>query len=294
MNAGRAESIRARLLNLAKSSGQDFNLMLNHYAVERWLYRLSVSDQRERFCLKGAMLFHLWFDAPHRPTRDADFLGFGAIDADALTTAIKSISMLEIDDGMVFDPGSVTVEAIREEARYGGLRAMVKGRLGNAKCQLQLDVGYGDAVTPGAQDVDFPTLLEDVPIPRLKVYPRETAVAEKLEAIALLGINNSRMKDFYDLRALVKEGAIDRGVLAQAIAATFARRATEIPEGLPLGLTAAFAENPEKQQQWLAFLRKNGLGNAPLAEVVDELGAYFAAPLKSAFELRASAEREIR
>jgi len=282
VSAGRAASIHARLLTLAKSTDQDFNLVLNHYAVERWLYRLSVSDQRERLWLKGAMLFHLWFDAPHRPTRDADFLGFGAIDAAALIATMRTVSAMEVDDGMVFDPDSVTVEPIREDARYGGLRALVKGRLGNARCQLQLDVGYGDAVTPGAQEVEFPTLLDDVLVPRLMVYPRETAVAEKVEAITRLGENNSRMKDFYDLRALVREGAIDEGVLIQAIAATFERRASEFPEGLPLGLTAAFGENADKQQQWQAFLRKNKLEGPPLAAVVAELGAYFAAPFEAA------------
>lgn len=149
---------------------------------------------------------------------------------------------IEVDDGMVFDPGSVTVVAIREEAAYGGLRVTVKGQFGTAKCQLQLDVGYGDVVTPGAVEVDYPVLLDDVPAPRLKVYPRETVVAEKLEAIA----------------------------------ATFQRRGTVQPDALPLGLTAEFATAPGKPEQWAGFLRKNRLEGPPFEDVVAELGTYFA------------------
>lgn len=282
MSAGRAASIRARLLNLARESEQDFNLILNQYAVERWLYRLSISDQRQQLWLKGAMLFHLWFDAPHRPTRDADFLGFGEIDASALTETMRKVSGLECDDGMVFDPASVTAEPIREDARYGGLRVTVQGLLGTAKCQLQLDVGYGDAVTPGAQEVDYPTLLADVPAPHLMVYPRATVVAEKLEAIAHLEMANSRMKDYYDLRALAQEGAIDEELLARAIAATFERRQTPLPDDLPVGLTTRFASNATKQMQWQSFLKKNNLEGAELTEVVVEIAEFVRGPLDQA------------
>jgi predicted nucleotidyltransferase component of viral defense system len=282
MSAGRAASIHARLLNLVRSSGEDFNLILNRYAVERWLYRLSVSDQREHFFLKGAMLFHLWFDTPHRPTRDVDFLGFGEIDANALRDVIRRVSLIESDDGMTFDPASVTVEEIREEARYGGLRARVMGFLGKAKCHLQIDVGYGDAVTPGAEDVAFPTLLEDVPIPHLRVYPRATVVAEKLEAITDLGMTNSRMKDFYDLRVLAQEDAIADGLLGEAIAATFERRQTPLPDDLPVGLTRAFADDVTRQKLWKTFLSKNHLDAPDLSAVIAEVGAFVREPLRLA------------
>lgn len=282
MSAGRAASFHARLLNLAKSRGDDFNLILNRYALERWLYRLSISEAREHLWLKGAMLFNLWFDSPHRPTRDADFLGFGEIDANALRDMVRKVSAIGTDDGMEFDPASVTVEEIREEARYGGLRVRVLGHLGKARCPLQLDVGYGDVVTPGAEEADYPTLLDDVPIPHLKVYPRATVVAEKLEAIASLGMANSRMKDYYDLHALALEGAIDTDLLGEAIAATFGRRRTPLPDDLPVGLTAEFAGDVAKQTQWSAFLGKNRLAGLSLDEVVARISRFVRDPLDRA------------
>ena len=279
MSGGRAASIHARLLNLAKENGEDFNLVLNRYGLERWLYRLSISEARERLWLKGALLFALWFDAPHRPTRDADFLGFGDIDVNTLAELIGEVSAIESDDGVVFDPTSINVEEIREEARYGGLRVKLVGHLGKARCSLQLDVGYGDVVTPGAEESEYPTLLDDVPAPRLKVYPRATVVAEKLEAIANLGMANSRMKDYFDLHSLAKEGAIDTDLLGDAIAATFARRQTPLPDDLPIGLTAEFAGDDRKQTQWRTFLSRNGLEGPSLGEVVRNIGTFVREPL---------------
>jgi predicted nucleotidyltransferase component of viral defense system len=164
-----------------------------------------------------------------------------------------------VDDGMVYDPDSITVEEIREEARYGGLRVQLLGRLGNARCTVQLDVGYGDAVTPGPEEAVYPTLLDDLPPPRLRVYPRAAVVAEKLEAIVSLGMANSRMKDYYDLRALAQEDALDARQLSDAIAATFQRRGTAVPVELPLGLSDEFARDAAKRTQWKAFLGKNRL-----------------------------------
>ncbi|MGV8991146.1 MAG: nucleotidyl transferase AbiEii/AbiGii toxin family protein [Thiobacillus sp.] len=188
MSDGQAASIHARLLNRAKARGEDFNLILTRYALERFLYRLSQVPARETYWLKGAMLFDLWFDVPHRPTRDADFLDFGPMDVDALASTIREICNITVDDGMVYDPSSITVEEIREESRYGGLRVRLLGRLGNTRCTMQLDVGYGDAVTPGPEEAVYPTLLDDMPPPRLRVYPRAAVVAEKLEAIVSLGM----------------------------------------------------------------------------------------------------------
>ncbi|MCR4333118.1 MAG: nucleotidyl transferase AbiEii/AbiGii toxin family protein, partial [Sulfuricaulis sp.] len=221
MTVGRTASIHARLLNLAKARDEDFNMILTRYAIERFLYRLSLVPARETYWLKGALLFDLWFDVPHRPTRDADFLGFGPSDTEALASTIREICGVAVDDGMEYDPASITIEEIREDARYGGLRVRLLGRLGNARCTVQLDVGYGDAVTPGPEEAVYPALLDDQPPPRLRVYPRATVVAEKLEAIVSLGMANSRMKDYFDLRALAREGVLDARLLAGAIAATF-------------------------------------------------------------------------
>lgn len=283
MSAGRAASIHARLLNRAKERGEDFNLVLTRYALERFLYRLSlVPRAREAYWLKGALLFDLWFDVPHRPTRDADFLGFGPAHTEVLAAMIREICAVEVDDGMQYDPASFSIEEIREDARYGGLRVQLMGRLGNARCPVQLDVGYGDAVTPGPEEVIYPTLLDDQPPPRLHVYPRATVVAEKLEAIVSLGMANSRMKDYFDLRALAHEGALDAGQLAEAIAATFQRRQTPLPEGLPLGLSDEFAQDAMKRTQWKAFLNKNRLDAPALDAVVTEVRRFVEEPLRLA------------
>ncbi len=279
MTAGLAASIHARLLNRAKARGEDFNLILTRYALERFLYRLSLLPAREVYWLKGAMLFDLWFDVPHRPTRDADFLGFGPMDAATLAATISEICGVAADDGMTFDPESTRIEEIREDARYGGLRVRLLGMLGNARCSVQLDVGYGDAVTPGPEEAIYPTLLDDLPPPRLRVYPRAAVVAEKLEAIASLGMANSRMKDYFDVRALAREGALDARQLGEAIAATFRRRGTAVPAAVPLGLSDEFARDAAKRAQWKAFLGKNQLDAPALDEVIDEIRRFVAEPM---------------
>lgn len=279
MSTNLVASIHARLLNRAKARGEDLNLILTRYALERFLYRLSLAPAREIYWLKGAMLFDLWFDVPHRPTRDADFLGFGPIDSEALAGTVREICDIAVDDGMVYDPESITVEEIREDARYGGLRVRLLGRLGNARCTVQLDVGYGDAVTPGPEEAVYPTLLDDQPRPRLRVYPRAVVVAEKLEAIVSLGMANSRMKDYFDLHALAHDGVQDNQLLSDAIAATFQRRGTDVPVEVPLGLSDEFARNVAKRIQWKAFLGKNRLEAPTLEEVIKEVRRFVAEPL---------------
>jgi hypothetical protein len=279
MSANLAASIHARLLNHAKERGEDFNQVIGRYATERFLFRLSSLPAREALWLKGAKLFDLWFDVPHRPTRDADFLGFGPIDAAALHGTITEICNVRVDDGMVFDLGSIAIEEIREDARYGGLRVRLVGMLGKARSTVQLDVGYGDAVTPGPEEAFYPVLLDEFPPPHLRVYPRATVVAEKVEAIVSLGMANSRMKDFYDLRALAREGQLDAALLAEAIEATFARRGTPIPEALPIGLSHEFAHDGAKLAQWSAFLRKNRLEAPGLHDVVGEVRGFLEIPL---------------
>jgi hypothetical protein len=284
-----AASIHARLLNRAKARGEEFNLVLTRYAIERFLYRLSTLPARESFCLKGALLFDLWFDIPHRPTHDADFLGFGPHDAAALAATMREVCGVHFDDGMIFDAASITVDEIREEARYGGLRVRLTGTLGKARSTVQIDVGYGDAVTPGPEEAVYTVMLDDLPSPRLRVYPRATVIAEKLEAIASLGMTNSRMKDFFDIRVLAREGAMDTAQLGDAIAATFQRRATPIPEEMPLGLSDEFARDSVKRTQWLGFLRKNRLGELALEEVIKDVRHFVEAPLAHARKVMARA-----
>lgn len=279
MTEGLAASIHARLLNLARARGEEFNLILTRYALERFLYRFSLLPARESYLLKGAMLFDLWFDMAHRPTRDADFLGFGPMEADTLADTIREACTISADDGITFDADSMVITEIREVARYGGLRVRLAGRLGSARCSVQLDVGYGDAVTPEPEEAIYPTLLDDQPAPRLRVYPRASVVAEKLEAIASLGMGNSRMKDYFDLRVLAHEGALDERQVAEAIAATFARRGTALPKDVPLGLSDEFARDAAKRGQWQGFLRKNRLDAPSLEEVVADIRRFAAAPV---------------
>jgi predicted nucleotidyltransferase component of viral defense system len=268
-----AASVRARLLNVAKAQGADFQQVLVRFALERILYRLTQSRHADRFLLKGALLFTLWYDMPHRATRDADLLGFGASDLESVARVFREIADIGVDDGIVFDPASVLVEEIRKETGYGGVRVLIAGELAKARCKTQIDVGFGDAVTPGPVDSVYPVLLDDLPAPRLRVYPVYTVVAEKLHAIALLGMTNSRMKDYFDLSVLLERETLDIDLLAQAIKATFTRRGTTVPAELPVGLTDEFARDASRQALWRAFSKKNELVSEPLATIVERLRA---------------------
>ena len=180
MSRDRAASVRVRLLNVAKATAADFNLVLVRYALERLLFRLSTSAHADRFVLKGALLFTLWYDLPHRATRDADLLGFGPDDTDSMAEVFRDIASIAGDDGIAFDPASVRVVQIRKEAGYGGVRVTLNGRLAGARCVAQVDVGFGDAVTPGPTDSIYPVLLDDLPAPHLRTYPVYTVITEKL------------------------------------------------------------------------------------------------------------------
>lgn len=202
--------------------------MLTRYALERLLYRLSVSAWSKEFLLKGALLFDLWFDQPQRPTRDIDLLGFGPAGLYHLTTVFQEICGQACDDGMAYDQASVRATEIRKDANYEGVRVTLPGTLDGARCAIQVDVGYGAAVTPAADSVLFPVVLEDMPQPTLRAYPVYTVVAEKYQAMVSLGIANTRMKDYFDLWILVQHATIDRTILEEAIHATFLLRGTPI------------------------------------------------------------------
>ncbi len=265
-------SVRARLLNRAKAEKSEFGLTLTRFALERLLYRLSVSPHRGQFLLKGALLFDLWFDEPHRPTRDADFLGFGPADLPTLENVFREICAVQVADGIVFDPDSVKAAEIRKEANYAGIRITLTGSLDGARCPVQADIGFGDAVTPGPEETDYPVLLDDLPAPKLRVYPRYTVIAEKFEAITSLGIANSRMKDFFDLWVLTRHSELDAAILRQAVTATFARRGTPLPTTTPpVGLSDEFAADANKQTQWRAFTTRNKLDAPSLETVVNHL-----------------------
>ena len=222
MSKDLAASVRARLLNIAKAEGTDFNQILVRYALERILYRLSQSAHADRFLLKGALLFTLWYDMPHRPTRDADLLAFGESDLASLGQTFRDIASVSVEDGIVFDPTSVIVEEIRKDAGYAGARILITGELAKAICKTQIDIGFDDAVTPGPVPAVYPVLLTDFPAPQLRTYPVYTVISEKLHAIALLGMTNTRLKDYLDLSVLLERETLNSDTLALAIAANAA------------------------------------------------------------------------
>ncbi len=281
---GLAQSVQTRLVGHAKALGVDPNLVLARYATERFLYRLSKSRHVDRFILKGALLILAWLGETIRPTRDADLLGFGDLSDDALAATFREIVSMEVeDDGLTFDPSSIRVAAIRPEDDYGGQRVTLLGRLGPARLSVQVDIGIGDAVEPAPEWLDYPSLL-DLPRPRLRAYRPETAIAEKLHAMVVLGARNSRMRDFFDVYALAAHKSFDGAVLVRAIRATFGRRQTPIPEELPVALTKAFSAVEGKRAQWNAFLRRNAIKNAPeeLEPTVAEVARFLAPALGAA------------
>jgi len=263
-------SIQARLKNRARDTGAELQTLLTRFALERLLFRLSVSKHRESFVLKGAFLFLAWGESVERPTRDLDLSAEGAPDIERLEQIFRELCELEMEsDGVVFVADTVRGRMIREQAAYDGIRINLDARLGKAVLQLQIDVGFGDAVVPAPIEIEFPVLLE-FPCPRLRGYRPETVVAEKSEAMVALGLANSRLKDYNDLWRLASTRDFEGPVLALAIRAVFERRQTAIPDGIPAGLTDAYSE--QWGVQWLGVLNRFGVDDPlSLMETLDLL-----------------------
>jgi predicted nucleotidyltransferase component of viral defense system len=257
--ANLSASIAARLLNRAKREGSDYQTLLTAYCLERFLFRLGASQYRERFILKGAMLLRVWSDQPYRATRDLDLLRRGAREQDAIHQDILSILATEVpDDAVRFDGPALKIESIRAEDDYAGLRLTFPAILGTSRISIQIDVGVGDVVWPAPKRCLYPALL-DLASPDVLAYPQETVIAEKLEAIVVLGDRNSRIKDYFDLHYLATHFEFERAVLGEAVKRTFARRKTAIPPETPIGLTQDYWENPSRPAQMRAFARRAGV-----------------------------------
>ncbi len=277
-------SVRQRLLNVARQREEEFEYVLTRYANERLLYRLSRSPFRGTFVLKGAMLFELWTNTPHRATRDIDLLGVGDATIPHLVEVFRTICATDVEpDGIIFDAKSVRGSAIQEDQGYEGVRLRMNAQLARAKITVQVDIAFGDVMIPGPREEAYPVLL-DQPAPVLNVYPRESVVAEKLEAMVSLGIVNSRMKDFYDLQEFAITFDFDGAPLRDAIKATFDRRKTPIPVKPPTALTQVFSTDADKISQWRAFTRKLGDGERQLdlSDVVISLAEFLMPPLQAA------------
>jgi hypothetical protein len=270
-------SVRQRLLNYAKANGRPFAEVLQYYAMERFLYRLSVSPHVETFTLKGALLLTAWQAPISRPTMDIDLLGRTDNAVQVIVALMREISQAAVtDDGIVFDPASFAGDVIREDADYAGVRTTFVGRVDSARVHMQIDIGFGDVMTPGPETLTYPTIL-DFPAPTLSGYSRETVVAEKLQALVQLRMLNTRMKDYFDLWLLTRQPELNREVLAEAIKRTFANRGMEI-DLAPIGLSSAFGDDPAKRMQWSAFVKRSRLTEVPtnLSEIVEELRQFFA------------------
>lgn len=248
-------SVLHRLRNKARAEGRNPQEILRYYAIERFLYRLAQSDYAEQFVLKGALIFLAWGLDLARPTRDIDLAGFTATDVETVSRIMREVCRTAvISDGMEYDANSVRGAIIREGARYLGVRISIDCTLGKARSPVHIDIGAGDAITPGTIYVRYPTLIE-MPAPELRGYPPETVIAEKVEAMVALGEINSRMKDFYDVWLITRRLELEGSTLQQAIQATFQRRQTSLPTQLPPAFTDLFAS--DKQAMWNAFVARN-------------------------------------
>lgn len=267
-------SVHQRLLDRAKRENRPLNELLQHYAIERFLYRLGNSKYRKNFVLKGAQMLRVWDSPSARPTMDVDLLGNVDNDIANLERIVRECLLIEADDGVAFDPASVAGEAIRKDGDYQGVRIKARGLLGKIRLHLQIDVGFGDAVLPAPIEVELPQLL-DMGSPTLLGYTPESAVAEKFQAMVALDMTNTRLKDFYDVWLLCKTIDLDRETLAAAIRETFHRRQTPLPTETPAALTPAFSEHETKERQWQAFLRKNRLNpGITLREAADAISEF--------------------
>ena len=270
-------SLQDRLKNQARQQSIAYASLLEQFALSRFLARLERSDYAERFVLKGAQLFRFLDEVGHRPTRDADFLSFGEHDPSALADVFTSICQLTPPEQDALTWENIRAAAIRDENSYGGVRVLATCRLGQIKIPLQFDIGFGDVITPEIRYQQWAGPLDYAEV-RLATYPMETVIAEKLEAAVSLGINNSRMKDFYDLHWLQSHLRFDGAVLTDAVSNTFARRATPIPEATPIAFTAEFSSDGEKNRQWAAFLRKGRLPAVELADIITD-SSHFLLPI---------------
>ena len=287
----KAASIRARLLALAQSKGEDYQRVLGRFAIERFLYRLGRSPYRDKFAIKGATLFTLWTGHTHRPTKDLDLLGRGSSAIGEVEQTIRAICEVHEDDGIVFDSGSIVATKIKEDDEYDGVRIKILADLAEARIPMQIDIGFGDAVYPEPELASFPVLLF-MEAPLIRAYPREASIAEKFQAMVLLEIRNSRMKDFYDIWFMANTWTFDMTSLSKAILTSFERRGSTIPTEVPFALTDDFLDDPQKKQQWTAFLSRLNPGDK--APSLGEVGVILRAFLLPCISGDSLAEAKVR
>jgi hypothetical protein len=286
-----AVSVRQRLLNYAKQHREDYQRVLTRYAIERLLFRLSRTEARDTYVLKGAMLFVTWPAHVFRPTGDLDLLGQGDPTPEAIIALFTSICSVACpEDGVLFDGTTLKVEPVREDEKYQGVRLSLMAELARAKIPMQVDIGFGDRVHPAPARANFPKMLGDLPAANVLMYPPATVIAEKFEAMVRFGEANTRIKDFYDIWVTLKTFGFDLATIADAVGGTLRRRETDLPSGIPPALTAGFAAAESTQALWSGFLRRTPPTLAPpaFADLLAELRTFFA-PVIEAIALPESA-----
>jgi len=276
-----AASCRARLLNIARKHNIDFNRVLLTYFQQCFLERLANSKYKDKFILKGGLLFYGVESLVARPTKDIDLLGKGILNRpDKIVAAMREILAIKLSDGVTFFTQDIRSEVIAERKSYSGVRVFVPVELSKARQNLQIDVGFGDIIIPGPVEFDYPFLLKDEMI-KIYAYSWSSVIAEKLEAIVSFSELSSRMKDYYDIYYLQKRFNFDGPELSEAITETFKRRNTDISD-LKYIFSEDFARNEDKQKQWIAFLRKNNLSEPGEFSLVIKYLKSFLAPVVSA------------
>jgi len=266
-------SVRARLLNIAKEEKLNFDFILLMFMQERLLYRLSISEYRDQFVLKGGLLILSTLNIKTRPTRDIDFLAQNVSnDLEKIQQIFSQISQIQINDGVSYDKDSIEVEKITEGADYDGVRIKITGSIGNARKNLQLDLGFGDVIVPGEVNMEYPGLL-DFEIPRVKAYSIESVIAEKFESMLSLSVINSRMKDFYDVFTLSKSQSFEGETLSKAIAATLKNRGTVIEEDQII-FNNDFAQDESRNRLWQGYLKKIGKESIDFNLVMEQISSF--------------------
>lgn len=266
-----AASVRQRLLNIARSSGQDFQAILIAYALERILYRLSQTPHREAYILKGGMLVTLWTVDPGRFTIDIDFSKQGSFEEDKIIADFTEILSFEVEDGLLFGEAKIRAVQMTGNQIYGGVRVKTVAFLDRARIPITIDLGFGDAIT-SSSEVDYGSML-DMPSASVKAYSPATVMAEKYHAVVSLGLANTRFKDYYDLYQIPRSTPLDHAQLAAAVKATFVRRDTEIPRTQPVGLSDTFAKDPDKVRQWKAYTAGSLAEDVELSDATAEIWA---------------------
>ena len=282
-----AASVRALLAAHAKAERRPFQEVLQYFAMERFLARLSKSDHREKFVLKGGLMFAVWNSSYTRPTKDIDFLAYIANDVDTAADVVREICRIDDPtDGIEFDPETVAPVMIKEDADYEGVRVTFLGHLQSARINMQIDMGFGDVVAPDPKMLTYPTILNHS-APQIRGYPAETVVAEKFQAMVQLGQLNSRIRDFYDIWSMSRQFEFNGNTLQHALENTFSHRETEM-EPNPIAFQTAFTEDSAKQSQWTGFCRKSKIESAPktLSEMVSEIASFLTPVAEAMVEQR--------